>query len=288
MGGRRRARFDIHNIIGQQLRDSFSPNWILQGDQEENLDAQVAAHDLVTTATLKQRQRQFVKLASNGVVSNVLVLDGLPGSGKSHALDVFIRFLLVQHVKVVATAHSNAGTQMLSNKVIESLRPFRALKDIQDRDVRLLSATREKVLTRVLESGVSDIQLVDPMSLSVRTMQYARKNRARSEMADEYLTLLEGGSHDNDSTRLMAPDRKKRTLPQARAILHREVLGSMLLIGATLFVVSRLAKKDVPPPVIVFDEAAQAGEADTIAALVTQTELKLSSSPVTRSSSVRL
>lgn len=121
--GIKRGYFELPNVIGEQHQDIFSPDLIAQfqartiaQDKEEAIRTLIM--ELLSASKLNTKQDDFLDKAFKGVKSNVIILEGLPGTGKSLVLGLLIVVLLLPGKKVVATAQSNAALGAERERVV--------------------------------------------------------------------------------------------------------------------------------------------------------------------------
>ena len=120
---------------------TYLPSWL---DETNDESIALSVNRFLDSAALNTRQADFVKHASEGVVTNTLILEGFPGSGKTHTLAVWIVILLLQGVKLVIATHSNQGVDELHRKVFALVSSRPDLAHLAKKIVRIYSAEKEE------------------------------------------------------------------------------------------------------------------------------------------------
>lgn len=122
--GKRRGLFQLSSIIMEQDLDIWSPNFIAEHARSPlaHPQADIAIRALLRIVQLTDEQRDFViRCAQDGIQSNVAILEGLPGTGKTHTLATLIIVLMLLGVKVVATGHANAVPTAVGKEVLDTI-----------------------------------------------------------------------------------------------------------------------------------------------------------------------
>ena len=109
------------------------------------------------------------------MAANVIILEGLPGTGKSYTLAVLIMLLMIMGMKVLGSAQSNAAVKELKAKVMSVLGQH--APELLETCVHMYSPSREKVYTTALRSNVPEgLRSVPSDCFSKRVLEFAVAN----------------------------------------------------------------------------------------------------------------
>ncbi|EMC93115.1 hypothetical protein BAUCODRAFT_228804 [Baudoinia panamericana UAMH 10762] len=118
-----RGKFCLRNIIadeeGAYLSCDFRAQYLTAHPDDEQFLAQVDS--ILETFSLNNCQRRFVDAAMSGVRAATVLLEGYPGSGKSHALACLIAGLIMMNQRVIIGSQSNHGADALFEQLVGKL-----------------------------------------------------------------------------------------------------------------------------------------------------------------------
>ena len=225
---------------------------------------------VILAADLNAEQQAFIDNAIRGAKGNLIVLEGLPSTGKIKKLAILIVVLLVLGFKIVATAHSNDGVNEVYAKVHALIQQHR-LAGLEQVCIRLHGPGKEDQLSNELEFG---IKRVHSGCLAKRIHDFTTR-QPRSSAMEEYCAHLKARFFSGPGAG--KPKDCKMDFETARTVVRAQVVSNMRFIAATTFVASKLAEEKMPfqADVEILDEAAQAPEPDAVSTIVAQEKLQL-------------
>lgn len=153
--GKQYGYVEMQNIVGEQHLDVWSPDYSLPGNEpDHDADAHQAMLDDVAAlqrgANLNIQQTEAVHTAWHGARSNVAIIHGLPGTGKSSTEAIIIAMFLRRGIKTLGTAQSNPAAKVLFNKVTQTLRQSQGFEYLADKRVLVRNAALEMKTTEAL------------------------------------------------------------------------------------------------------------------------------------------
>jgi len=149
VNGRLVGIFYIRNLIGEQRTDVYSPDSRVQFLKSHpghvGLQRLQQATPLLTAAKLNRQQHDWVERSLRALEAKMIALEGLPGTGKSYAIAVFVAVLMIMDKKVVGTAQSNAGVIAMFNTMSTLLSKSESTRHLLARLLQIRNATTEEL-----------------------------------------------------------------------------------------------------------------------------------------------
>ena len=274
--GKPRAMFNLRNILLDQETDTWAPNLIEHFAERYNSDAlghaeaEAIALSMPDICNLNAEQSHFFHSALAGPYANTILLEGVPGSGKTTCLSALVVALMRLGAKVLVSSQSNSGASALFDQVTRLLESHEDLEDLRHRCVRYRSNVVEELAVEQLQSGLPPDQL--------------RRDRQKYSMAARIHEYIEGHPADplvQDYQNHLQARRFEKNPPSHRSfgtvmtLLQQRIMEDCLLVSATAFMANNLQDLNYEAHALFFDEASQATEPDLLMALVDQPELAL-------------
>lgn len=279
--GRRRGKFELASIIGEQRLDVWSPDFNHVFRAADNVGAVPRTRnsilndiaELVEISSMNSDQHEFFKMCFyEGVPGNVAILKGLPGTGKSQTLGFFIAALLLIGVQVVGTGHSNAAAKALRRCVLTVIdnheHHIPRLSTLRSKILQAHSPHREEYYMENLRSNTIGVEIPDDC-LSRKVMRYAYDHQDEKDASD-FLKLTRARQMGSRKAHGV-----ERQLPAVIHCIERKVIDDTLFVVATTFAASSLTGLGFRADVCIIDEAAQATEPDALCALHEQPNIRL-------------
>ncbi|KAF2169502.1 hypothetical protein M409DRAFT_52043 [Zasmidium cellare ATCC 36951] len=201
-----------------------------------------------------------------GVRTNTLILEGYPGTGKTHTLAITVIVLMLIGTRVIITSQSNNGVQALFEKILALIQTYPELQHLQDQVVQLRSERDEQTYAQYEQSG--DLR---------RSVKFAAANFWMSGRIATYCkshpdepVVLQYHAHIK-ARRAGKEDDSLPPWSKVLNILRGMVFDASLLVACTTYVAGGLNPKghtQFKANAIFLDEAGQAVEADMLMAVI--------------------
>lgn len=258
-------KFQLRNVIQDSEDAGSSPNFIDRYVAAGGDPTVLSLIQELRTAEADQEQRECMDSALEGVPSNVLLVQGYPGTGKTWTLAKLIVILMLLGEHVLIVSQSNRGVHALLDAIIAIIEGDSRLYFLQDRVVHLVSEQQEENLARDFAAGVVDMD---------GQLQYT--NYAMSRRIDDYCTqhpedpLVRSYLH-HISCRDNGHGVSQWCDPSWERVsghMRQRILDKTLCLCATTFVSAPIDSDQYPATVAVLDEAGVATEADLLMAII--------------------
>ncbi|KAK4506271.1 hypothetical protein PRZ48_000001 [Zasmidium cellare] len=249
--GRTRGLLSMEDVVVDNETSLYSPamdaEFELPSDDHKVRDA-VAR---LKTTRLNTEQGMFFNKAMEGVLGNILLLEGFPESGKTFVVAAFICALMKLGKSVIVASQSNKGVEAVVDTVVE---------------LRQHCEGEEEELARHLRS-----ELPDPMGrfegkdywMSARISRFCRENENSQEfggLVAEWYDHLKAREERHQPT-------SERSWSQMKNAMRLQIFKNSLLVAGTSFVLTTLKTTMSPAQVVIIDEAGMATEADVLMVL---------------------
>ncbi|GAB1733827.1 hypothetical protein NU195Hw_g9000t1 [Hortaea werneckii] len=275
-GGKARGKFSLRNILLDQEFDMWAPqlrSYLIAKYHNEVVtweEATDVAASMVDVCSLNEEQQEFFHAALAGPYANTLILEGVPGSGKTTCLAALAIAAMRMGAKVLVCSQSNSGASALFDQVTNLIESRKDIRDLRDQCVRYRSNVVEELALEQLESALPPDPLRqdrEKYSMAARIHDYVQRNPEDSVVRDLKSHL---------QARLLGKNSASRSsFGTVITLLQQRIINDCLLVGATSFMSTNLHDLDYDADVLIFDEASQATEPDLLMATATQRDLLL-------------
>ena len=165
INGRTVGYFETRSVFGSPRQDTWSPNFRDDFNTNATERERASAARLVDSllSTMNEQQRAFVQDALEGVKSNVIILDGLPGTGKTYTLAVLVVCLMGFGKKVVCTSQANAGVHALFDSVQRRISAHPEAANLMDKMVHVYNSSWSRA-TAILREQTRSMSMIRSIS----------------------------------------------------------------------------------------------------------------------------
>lgn len=259
VAGRPCAPFHIKRIISGAATPVYSTPFLHEWVQA----AYDASHWNVIQqllARLNTRQREAVDAILDGVYSNVLLLEGFPGTGKTSTCAIAIAILTLLGKKVVIVAQPNKAVDALFEGLIKVLLSMPELHHFLKRIVRLKNKHDEDLLAAHLASDQVDF------SGQFSTVSYWMSQRVDKWMNDHPDDVDQQEYDQHVKTRQQHVNAKSnRTDAEVKASARLQISEDSLVVACTSYVCfAKLHGLILKANVVFLDEASMSIEPDAL------------------------
>lgn len=269
--GLERDYFNLRNIMTDQEKDTWAPDLYSHFAPDSATEQHTADDigniviDFPKRCHLDDEHMFFFVDALDGPRANVALLDGVPGSGKSTLLAVFIVTCMRLGIRCLICALSDGAAENLQDKVINLLKGDADFSDLVDRCVKYNNHTMEQESVNSLQSRLTASPTrtsADPYDIDSKTLLYIEQHPDDTDVKD-YLDRMQHKGLDSD---LLG----RRPLSVIVKAIQRRILADSLCVSSTAFMSTDLKDLKYQASVVVFDNAAEATEADLYMTLTNQ------------------
>ncbi|KAI7428098.1 hypothetical protein KC336_g5677 [Hortaea werneckii] len=274
--GKARGKFSLRNILLDQECDIWAPplqNHLIANYHNEVVtweEATDVAASMVDVCSLNEEQQGVFHAALAGPYAHTLILEGVPGSGKTTCLAALVIASMRMGAKVLVCSQSNNGTSALFEQVTNILESRKDMQDLRDECVRYRSNVIEELALEQLESALPPDPLRqdrEKYSMAARIQDYVQQN-PEDTVVREFKSHLQA--------RLLGKSSASRSsFGTAITVLQQRIMSGCFLVGATAFMSTNLHTLNYDADVLIFDVASQATEPDLLMATATQPDLLL-------------
>lgn len=274
--GKPRAMFTLRNILLDQETDTWAPNLVehfvkrYNSDTLGHAEAEAIALSMPDICNLNAEQNHFFHSALAGPYANIILLEGVPGSGKTTCLSALVVALMRLGAKVLISSQSNSGASALFDQVTSLLESHEDLEDLRHCCVRYRSNVVEELALEQLQSGLPPDQLRrdrQKYSMAARIHEYIEGHPAEP-LVQDYQNHLQARRFEKNPL-------SHRSFATVMTLLQQRIMEDCLLVSATAFMATNVEDLNYEAHALFFDEASQATEPDLLMALVHQPELAL-------------
>ncbi|KAI7153532.1 hypothetical protein KC349_g8298 [Hortaea werneckii] len=273
IGGKARGKFSLRNILLDQEVDTWAPDLashLIADYHNETVtwdEATEIAASMIDVCSLNEEQQKFFNAALAGPYANTLILERVPGSGKTTSLAALVIAVMRMGAKVLVCSPSNSGASALFDQVIKLFDSRKDILDLGNHCVRYRSNMAEEL---AMESALPP----DPLRQGRRNYSMASRIYWYTQHNPEDPVVRDFQSHIQ-ARRLGKRPASKNSFKTVITLLQKRVMDDCLLVGATAFMSTNLHELNYNAHILIFDEASQATEPDLLMAAATQPDLLL-------------
>ncbi|KAI7485785.1 hypothetical protein KC351_g3736 [Hortaea werneckii] len=196
---RPRAKFTLRNVLLDQETDTWAPNLLeyfvrsYDNDTLASAEAKAIATSMPDICMLDAKQKQFFHSAFAGPYANTILLEVVPGSGKTTCLSALVVALMRLGAKVLISSQSNSGASALFDRVIRLIESREDLEDLRHCCVRYRSNVVEELELEQLQSGLQPDELRrdrQKYSMAARIHDYIESHPADPLVQDYHTTAF--------------------------------------------------------------------------------------------------
>jgi very-short-patch-repair endonuclease len=213
----------------------------------------------------KEANQEQFRIAQQLETHGSVLVQGRPGTGKSHTIANLIGHLLANGQSVLVTSHTTKALRVLREHVVENLRPLCVSvleSDLESREQ--LKQSVLKIASRLNQSNVQELEGQAEILNRRRSELLDALERSREDLrkarADEYRQILIGGTpfSPSDAARKVADGRGQHdwipgplALGETLPLSPNEIKELYTTNASTCSEDDRLASWALPPPAFV-------------------------------------
>lgn len=258
-------KFQLRNIICDAEDAGRSPNFMqdfLDGINDREVLAQI---EQIRATDLDDEQGEVLNSALSGVVGNLLLVQGFPGTGKTWTLGKLVLVFMLLKRRVLVTSQSNLGVLALLEAVIGLVEAEESLAFLRGKIVHLQTEQKEENLARHLASGGAETtsEFKHSKYWMARHIADWCNDHPGDELARDYFEHLRSREEGRNVSQWCEP-----RWTTVRDRLRQIIFEQALMLSATTFVAAEIRSRQFPASIAILDEAAMATDADLLMAIL--------------------